>query len=130
VLDMFQAVAVMRPEWPNDIIRKLALTRQLVEPRDRRLDRLAPSGKFLLPVGVALSTPRMGKAEPTDHSGQHQALSNQGHQYDGKGEEEDQVSLRKRLAVVRCKRYPERRHERDDASDAGKGQRSWPLPRR
>ena len=120
----------MRAERPNDIIRKLALTRQLAEPLDRRLDRMVPSGKFLFPVGVALSTPRMGKAEPTDHRGQHQALSNQGHQYDGKGEEEDQVSLRKRLTAVRCERYPKRRRERDDASDAGEGQRCWPLPGR
>jgi hypothetical protein len=85
VLDMFQAVAVTCAERPNDIIRKLALTRKLAEPFDRCLDRMAPSGKFLFPVGVALSTPRMRKLEPTDHRGQHQALSNQGHQYDGKG---------------------------------------------
>ena len=60
VLDMFQAVTVMRAERPNDFIRKLPTTRQLVEPVDRCLDRQAPGGQFLFPVGVALSTPRMG----------------------------------------------------------------------
>ena len=80
VLDLSQPFAEMRAVRPDQGSRKLALTRQLAEPLYPGLDRQASSNNLLFPVGVALSTPRTGKAERTDHCGQHQALSHQGHQ--------------------------------------------------
>ena len=46
VLDLSQPFAEMRAVRPDDIIRKLALTRQLAEPLNRRLDRQASSNKL------------------------------------------------------------------------------------
>ena len=46
VLDLSQPFAEMRAVRPDDIVRKLALTRQLAEPLNRGLDRQASSNNL------------------------------------------------------------------------------------
>ncbi len=113
IVDMSQPVAVTAAQRRYNFLRQPTLRRKLIEPFERGFDRLMPRLNFLGLVGMALAAPDMGKSEHADHQGQQQALPDKRHEYDGKCEEEDQITIWKRLALSRHERDRQRRSERD-----------------
>src|SRR4051794_36956622 len=117
VLDVLEPLAVVRMERLDNLRRQLTFHGELAQPRGCCLDRLMPRSGFFPSVLRMLAAPRIGETQRADYRWKHQPLAHQGHQNDGKCQEQDQIAVRK-WRPARCrKRDRERRGKRDDAAN-------------
>ena len=61
----------------------------------------------------------LDEAQRPHHPGQQQTLTDQRHQNDRKGQEQDQIAIGKWPAIGHGKRKGQLRRERDDAANSG-----------
>jgi hypothetical protein len=89
---------------PNSILGEIALHRKLVESRNHDFDCPPPRLLLLDYIGMALPTPGVRETERADYRRQHQPLTYQRRQDDGKCQEKNQSAIGERLSVCNCNR--------------------------
>src|SRR5271156_309480 len=125
-----QMVEAVRAQTCIDIFRYVVLGRLPIETIDDRLD--GPAAGLVLSGSPlhTLAAAGIGESEFLDHPRQREALTDQRHQHDDECEEQNQIAMRERCAIIGRQRDGERRGERDDSTDTGVSEHERPLPRR
>ena len=130
VVELAQPLDVVRAHGRDDLRGQLPSGLELLDAAQPRLDGETPARDLFRRLDAALLPPLHLESEPADHPRQGQALTDQGHDDHGEGEEQDQIAVRERIARRGRERDRERGRERHDSAYAREADEERRLPGR